>query len=492
VLQREYERLDLAHAEPFPLGSLVVEPSIRLVRNGDRRQIIEPRVMQLLVALHSARGEVLSRDDLMRLCWGGVIVGENALQRTVSRARSIAARIADSSFDIETIRGVGYRLVKTAGDNEHKIPTGFPPRRPLSRRSALALGAGAVVAAVPLLSLLPRSSAQPVSAAARAACSRGETALRDENGESCKLAVALLEEAVRDSPRFAAAWASLSIGYWQNLIGVEGVQADHYAALGRSAARKALAIDADTVEARGTLAMLESDFRRWRDAAISLQAVPGGNRNWAVLRWLGWVASDAGQWNSAIEHFRKALAVESLLPHVRRDLAVAYWGAGSPIETERTLAEATRLWPADYGLWEFQFRYHALTGNAGRAAELVTNESTQPLGLGPAAITKRLRLLDALDGKGHRDFVIRTYLEEVRQQPLNTVRAAQVLAALDAVDEVYALLDGYFLERGPFGVPISRHALRPTYFLFLPPLLKFHSEPRFIAIMKEIGLKAVS
>ena len=44
--------------------------------------MLDPRVMQVLVALTGAAGKVLSRDDLIALCWDGRIVGDNAINRS--------------------------------------------------------------------------------------------------------------------------------------------------------------------------------------------------------------------------------------------------------------------------------------------------------------------------------------------------------------------------------------------------------------------------
>ena len=47
--------------------------------------------MQVLVALAQARGRVITRDELIERCWGGRIVGENAIDRVISRIRQVAA-----------------------------------------------------------------------------------------------------------------------------------------------------------------------------------------------------------------------------------------------------------------------------------------------------------------------------------------------------------------------------------------------------------------
>ena len=105
-------RVDLAHEAPFDLGPLDVRPASLEVAAGDRREALEPRIMQVLVALARRRGEVVSRDDLIEACWDGRIVGEDAINRCTARLRRLAE--AFGGFEVETVPRVGYRLTETA------------------------------------------------------------------------------------------------------------------------------------------------------------------------------------------------------------------------------------------------------------------------------------------------------------------------------------------------------------------------------------------
>src|SRR3990170_1957445 len=71
--------IDLAHIQPFRIGDVEVRPATREVLGGDRREVLEPRVMQVLVTLAGARGEILSRDDLIDACWSGRAVTDDAI-----------------------------------------------------------------------------------------------------------------------------------------------------------------------------------------------------------------------------------------------------------------------------------------------------------------------------------------------------------------------------------------------------------------------------
>lgn len=177
--------IDLAHSPDFALGPVVVRPSNRMLEHGADREVLEPRVMQVLVALVQARGAVVSRDDLVRRCWEGRAVGEDAINRCIARLRRIAETDAGPHFTIDTIPRVGYRLIAAepaapaAGESEPPPQTAPPaaaaalklPRRPWLRFAAVTAGAAGVIFAANLAALYwlhPRQwvvdSARPIVA----------------------------------------------------------------------------------------------------------------------------------------------------------------------------------------------------------------------------------------------------------------------------------------------------------------------------------------
>jgi len=102
----------LVREAPVRMGPLTIEPAKRRVLHDDGREaFLQPRVMQALVALVRAGGEVLSRDDLMARCWNGVIVGEDAINRVMVRLRQLSEGPGAGVFRVETITKVGYRLI---------------------------------------------------------------------------------------------------------------------------------------------------------------------------------------------------------------------------------------------------------------------------------------------------------------------------------------------------------------------------------------------
>jgi TolB-like protein len=120
--------VDLAREADFRVGALEVRPSTREVICGASREVLEPRVMQVLTALARRHGEVVSRDELVAACWGGRAVGEDAIYRAVRIVRRVAE--THGGFSIGTVARVGYRLESSA-PFEGIPPSGEAPRPPL-------------------------------------------------------------------------------------------------------------------------------------------------------------------------------------------------------------------------------------------------------------------------------------------------------------------------------------------------------------------------
>ena len=84
-------------------GPLLVRPSAREIEVGGTTVTIEPRVMQVLVALAREPGRVVSRDELVERCWEGRIVGDDAITRCIGALRKSAHSCGDA-FEIGLCR----------------------------------------------------------------------------------------------------------------------------------------------------------------------------------------------------------------------------------------------------------------------------------------------------------------------------------------------------------------------------------------------------
>jgi TolB-like protein len=120
-------RIDLTREPDLAAGGLEIRPTACEVIVGDRTIRLQPRVMQVLIALARAEGRAVSRDRLLEVCWGSVLVGEDALNRCVQRLRRLARGEAAGAFTIETIARIGYRLsVDQARERRARPPVSEP------------------------------------------------------------------------------------------------------------------------------------------------------------------------------------------------------------------------------------------------------------------------------------------------------------------------------------------------------------------------------
>ncbi|HEX8413670.1 MAG TPA: winged helix-turn-helix domain-containing protein, partial [Sphingomicrobium sp.] len=203
--------IDLAKCATFRLGGVEVRPSFRqLVRIQDgQEEIVEPRIMQVLVTLAEARGEIVTRDDLIRRCWEGRIVGEDAINRAVSRVRRLPEGIAKGSFHIETLNKVGYRLLIDGAPREPSISEADRPAAlvQVGRRHLLVIGAATATAtaagAGAWWALRDRGSAYRPDAEVTALMSQAQVLMGQRDSQGLSQAVGIFREVTRHAPDYA-------------------------------------------------------------------------------------------------------------------------------------------------------------------------------------------------------------------------------------------------------------------------------------------------
>jgi DNA-binding response OmpR family regulator len=95
--------------EVVTLGDLVIDAGRREVRVGD--QVVELRTQEfdLLLTFAEHKSLVLTREQLLNLAWGYDYFGQT---RTVDvHVAHLRKKISASTVKIETVTGVGYKLV---------------------------------------------------------------------------------------------------------------------------------------------------------------------------------------------------------------------------------------------------------------------------------------------------------------------------------------------------------------------------------------------
>jgi DNA-binding winged helix-turn-helix (wHTH) protein len=93
-------------------GSFRVDPEERVLLRGDEAIPLTPKAFDLLLVLVERSGQVVTKDDLMRLLWPDTFVEESNLGQHVFQLRkALGERAQDPSY-ILTVPGRGYRFAQ--------------------------------------------------------------------------------------------------------------------------------------------------------------------------------------------------------------------------------------------------------------------------------------------------------------------------------------------------------------------------------------------
>ena len=93
----------------YVIGDLLIRPEEHIVLVCGREVTLTLKEHQLLSFLAENCGHVLTRDQILQTIWGYEFDGEN---RTVDvHVRTLRSKLGSCGNQVETVRGIGYRLV---------------------------------------------------------------------------------------------------------------------------------------------------------------------------------------------------------------------------------------------------------------------------------------------------------------------------------------------------------------------------------------------
>jgi len=146
---------------PFTLGEVEVRPASNELLIAREVVRVKPRLMDVLLRLAAAPGEVVTREALIADAWPRRMVNDEVLSRVIADLRGVLRDDAREARYIETLPKVGYRLVAPIG-----APGGTIAEPSRFSRTARALAALGAVAAAVVGVLAWRGTAEPHAGAA--------------------------------------------------------------------------------------------------------------------------------------------------------------------------------------------------------------------------------------------------------------------------------------------------------------------------------------
>jgi|GEM_PF-986101 len=137
--------------QALQIGDWTADPSSGLLVSGDRKVVLRPREMAVLLALSDQAGQVVTTEALLDQVWSGVVVGTDSVYFAVSQLRKALGDDRDTPRYIETIPKRGYRLIAAVSTPTIAADDG-PSASPLRQQKyRLAAGLGLLVALAALL-----------------------------------------------------------------------------------------------------------------------------------------------------------------------------------------------------------------------------------------------------------------------------------------------------------------------------------------------------
>ncbi len=503
--------IDLATQPPIERPGLRLEPATRTVHGPAASLAIEPRVMQVLLALASVEGRVVSREALLQAGWGPVVVGDDAIHRAVAGARKALREAGVTTWSVETIPRVGYRLrAEQPEADAAALPEAVQPEaapEPPSAAPALVARRGWLAAVVGVSAAAALAGWGIVSwrahqrrAAALALAEQGRQALRLASPPANQQAADLLGRAAELQPDDAAIWGLLA------LARRAAADAAPPEALGAAldaagaAIQRALALDARQPEALCARAQLVPAFGQWVRAEAAfrevLQVAPG---HLPTLDSLALMLSGTG---IIADHYALRLkTVEGDPLHAGYSFRAifSHWMNGRLAAADQAGERGLELWPGHLPTWLARAGVLAYTGRAERALALLDG----PLPKLPPPLITQMRLAwtalasgQARDRAAAREGILAGL---ARGGPLLAVWATLDLAALGELDVALDVTEAYLLERGALQAGTSWQPgqtlhvdvrRRLTNHLFLPVCAPMWQQPRFASLMRAAGFEA--
>jgi two-component system, OmpR family, alkaline phosphatase synthesis response regulator PhoP len=113
ILRRSREQQTRDPDAVLEVGDLRLDPARHDLQVGGQPVAVRTQELALLRALARAAGRVLTREALLREAWGYDYLGES---RTVDvHVAGLREKLKESSVQIQSVRGIGYKLVEPDG-----------------------------------------------------------------------------------------------------------------------------------------------------------------------------------------------------------------------------------------------------------------------------------------------------------------------------------------------------------------------------------------
>lgn len=490
----------------FRFGPYAVDGgTFELTRDG-RAVPVEPQVLSVILYLLNQRDHVVSRDELVDAVWNGRAISDAAIASRIKSARHVLGDNGSVQAVIRTIHGRGFRFVAPVSEvetDDARRDAGpaaiLPEHRPagrFDRRVLLASGAAGAAALAGAGTLLWRD--RPVDAVPPEVADlvfRAREGMNQNTRAGQFQAIGIFRRVVEMMPDYADGWGMLGMAYGIPSHYTERAQALDLRHRGEAAARRALALERGNGYGELALGILTPfvghywSRREYMRRAVA--ALPGNSEaltyQAVAMQFDGYPAASVGVYEKISE--------KPMSPALYNNYIRGLWSAGRMEEADRALGDALALYPTQATLWFTRLNILQYAGRTGEALAMIEDRSGWPAAFGDDYAPVLLSQTRALETR--EPALVRALVEdqrkEARQQAYQAEGAIRMMAALDEVDEAFAIADAYFFGHG-FTVPdyadfgsASSPEQRQTRWLFEPVTAPMRADPRFEPLVAKLG-----
>ncbi len=291
--------------------------------------------------------------------------------------------------------------------------------------------------------------------------------------EGLRKAITHFEQTLQADPNYALAWAGLADSY--AMLHSYGYDlSEGILSKAASAARRALAIDEASGEAHASLGWLLVLEWRWEEAHAQLRRALQLNPGYAFAHdWYADLLTILRRDEEALREYRRALELDPLSFVITRDIGWFYLRIGNFEAAIQRLEKTLELNPDDYRTRHLLSRALAEQGREREAFEVLLGQDIPP------RFKADLRKVYEVSGyRGVRRKALEVRIAETKKNCTDDgIYGVEELAYLGEDDRMFECLDEWVSVRG--------QALLLRDF----SLQKYRSDPRFIAILKQMRLE---
>ena len=306
---------------------------------------------------------------------------------------------------------------------------------------------------------------------------KGRYHLNRRTEEGIRQAIVHFQEAIDQDPNYALAYTGLADSF--SLLGYYYDPPREVYPRAKQAAERALALDDSLGEAHVSLAWIKC-FYDWEFDEAEREFLRGIELNptYATAhQWYSVYLVVMGRYNEAIERIRIALELEPLSRIINSNYAQFLGYSGRYEEAREQFRKTVELDPAwAYAHWQLGLMYESqglfseATPHLEKAAEL----DDRPYGLG------QLGYVYAKSGRIDEAHGVLERLDELAEtRYVSPIEKASVYAGLGDLDRFFEWMEKAYEERTS-EVPLVR---------ILPFIDDVEQDPRFVALMRRIGLE---